>query len=215
MNARNGIGRQCYILHLDRTFGVRRRFGGRQGALGGRLASRWSSRRLILRTSNRMAYAPMQMPAKPRTEGYSLKAMANITHIGGPMNRPSVKTAARHVVRNATGARDDSSTSMARLYAACQKAISIKRWRSVGVHTLDGSRESGWKNESGPSACAAPGGSRSDKNPRHAVSIDGIAFNSQVALLCRSPCKCSRMKGLLVAARPGRPSGRPGHPIRR
>jgi len=64
----------------------------------------------------------------------------------------------------------------------------------------------------GPTACKAPVGSRSDKRPRHAGSIDQKTFVPQFALMSRSRWNCSRMMGPLVAARPRRPDGTAGPP---
>ena len=57
-------------------------------------------------------------------------------------------------------------------------------------------------------------GSRSDKKPHRSGSTGRKTFVSQPAPMSRSRGNWSRMERLLVAARPGRPSGRPGHPTR-
>ena len=64
----------------------------------------------------------------------------------------------------------------------------------------------------GPSACEAPGGSRSDKRPRRAGYNWSEHFRFAIRATGPVPKKCSRMMKPLVASRPGRPSGRPGHP---
>ena len=66
----------------------------------------------------------------------------------------------------------------------------------------------------GPAACAAPAGSRSDKKRHHTDSTGRKPSVSQTAQMCRSRYYWSRMEQLLVAARPGRPSGTAGPPDR-